>query len=475
MRKTPFVVAVAGFVLGGMLLTAVGCSHRSAAAPEEPSAKEAPVVGFAYPKQQMVHRTVEQPAHIEAFEQTAIEVKIAGYVKKVYVSVSGGTSVKAGAPLADLYVPEMEVELLHKQQLVTQAEIDIQLARKSLDVASANVQTTAALAEEARASRGRAQANFKRWESEATRMKGLAQDKVISEQGRDEVVKQFEASEAALKESAARINSADAAHRESGFRKEKAEAEVSAAQNRLKLAQTEVKQVATMLEYTHLTAPFDGIVIWDEKTVTTDALLQPPSGPSPSTKPPFIVVKTDKVRVYLDVPESDAVLIKWGAGLHEGSPARIRVPALNDREFTGNVVGCSWIIDPLQRTLRTEIDLPNPDGMLRPGTYAQAIVDVNQLDWTLPAKAVIIRDGQTFCYCLENGKAVRTVVKIGYRDGDVLQVLKKQTRPTRSREEPRWVDFTGSEFVVTEKVGELIDGQEAVRGAPEEVPTTRER
>jgi RND family efflux transporter MFP subunit len=242
-------------------------------------------------------------------------------------------------------------------------------------------------------------------------------------------------------------------HRRGGARGsgDKAEADVEAARNRLALAEADRRRVRALLDYARITAPFAGVV--SDRNVDTGHLLQPASG-SATAAPLFVVERTDRVRVFLEVPEADAVLVR------EGLPARIRVQALNDAEFEGKVAGCSWSLEPGQSTLRTEIDFDNRQGRLRPGMYAHALVEVEQPDaLTLPGAAVLTRDGQTFCFCAEGGKAVYTPVKVGARPGAVVEVLKKQQRPARLGERARWVNFTGKEAVILTNPGELADGQ----------------
>ena len=63
----------------------------------------------------------------------------------------------------------------------------------------------------------------------------------------------------------------------------------------------------------------------------------------------------------VDVPEVDMPAVRVGM------PARIVVPALAGREFEATVTRTGWALDAQTRTLRVQIDLPNPDGLLRPG------------------------------------------------------------------------------------------------------------
>jgi multidrug efflux pump subunit AcrA (membrane-fusion protein) len=78
----------------------------------------------------------------------------------------------------------------------------------------------------------------------------------------------------------------------------------------------------------------------------------------------------------VDVPEPDAVSVV------EGMPARVCVHALKHQIIEGKVTRSSWSLDPKSRTLRVEIDLPNPQGQLRPAMYAY----VTLLPETQPGK-----------------------------------------------------------------------------------------
>jgi HlyD family secretion protein len=453
-RFTPATKWIAGVVIAGLLTSAMAGCGEHAPTGDASAIKDPPVVTVAHPQRQTLERPVEQPARVEAFEQTPIYVKIPGYADKVEVEI--GTAVKKGDPLAELRVPELLEDLKYKTGLVEQARIDITLADKALLVAQANVKTAEALIQEARSGLTRADTSYKRWKTEAARMGKLVKGDVISVESGVDAAYQFEVAQAARAEADAKVQSAEAGFVESQARRDKAETDVAAARNRQVLAETDKRRTLAMLEYTHVTAPFDGVV--SERHVDTGHFLQPTTGSSTATQPLFVVVRTDKVRVFLEVPETDAVLVKCGP--KEGSQAIIRVPVLNDREFTGRVAGSSWSLAAGQRTLRTEIDFDNTEGVLRPGMYAHALIEVQQPDaWTLPSAALATRDGQTFCYCLEDGKAVWTPVKVGSRQGGIVEVVKKQVQPAKPGDGFRWVNFSGSESVITDRVKELINGQ----------------
>lgn len=456
-RQRLLLLALAGLPLAAML----GCHHP---APVEETSSQAPprLVVAAHPTLESLDRVVEQPAQIEAIEQTPIFVKIPGYVEQVRVEM--GSVVHKGDVLATLRVPELLQEAKQKAGLVDQAKIDITLAEKTQTVAEANVRTAGLLAAEARAGRRRAQANYERWRSESARMERLARQEVIDKQSGEEAVNQLASAQAARDEADAKAQSAEAAEQESIARRDHAQAEVAAARNRVVLAESDERRAQALLGYATITAPFDGVV--SDRNVHTGHFVQPNSGPSDKAEPLFSVVRIDKVRVFIEVPETDAVLVKTGA---HSCRARIRVPVLNDREFIGQVAGTSWALEPSQRTLRTEIDFDNPDGELRPGMYAHAAIDVERPNtWTVPPAALLARDGETFCFIVADGMAVRTPVKVGVRTSTVIELLKKQRRAETPGEKPTWVNITGTETIVTSGAGELTDGQ-AVQMSPDKV------
>src|SRR5262249_44652177 len=158
----------------------------------------------------------------------------------------------------------------------------------------------------------------------------------------------------------------------------------------------------------------------------------------------------------VEVPEADAPLVA------DGTPAVVRVQALQDSKFEGRVARTSWVLDSQSRTLRAQIDLPNPDGRLRPGLYATATITVERPGGlTLPAWAIRPQDDEPAVFRVEEGRAVRTPVKLGVRQGDRVEVLQKQTVGPRHGQPAKWVALTGDEVIVA-RPGALSDGQEVV-------------
>jgi RND family efflux transporter MFP subunit len=254
---------------------------------------------------------------------------------------------------------------------------------------------------------------------------------------------------------AAQVRSAEADRNASRAKWEKAKADALVADARLEVAKKNHDQAKILLQYRMIAAPFAGVVT--QRNVDTGHFVQPATGPKGEAL--FVVMRTDRMRIRVEVPEADA---DW---VSQGAPARIRIPVLKAYALTGNVTRTSWSLDRATRTLLAEMDVPDPDGKLRPGMYAYATLTAERPNvWTLPASAVVttgdVTQGyQTFCVLVENGKAWRTGLEIGARDSQRVEVLKKQARSSKASGEGAWQALTGTEEIIAGNPATLRDGQ----------------
>jgi RND family efflux transporter MFP subunit len=230
----------------------------------------------------------------------------------------------------------------------------------------------------------------------------------------------------------------------------KAEADVKVAEARLQAAEKSRDYVQTLLQYTQIRAPFDGVIT--QRAINEGDFVQPVGGRKGDAL--YVVEQVDPVRVFIDVPEVEAV---W---LRAGDTASIRSHSLPGQEFRGTVTRTSRSLNPSTRTLRTEIDLPNPKGTLPPGLYVDVIITVEHENvWTLPTSAVVTKEDESFCYRLESGVVIHTPLQLGLRGADRVEVLKQHLKPAKSGEEKPWEDFTGDERIIESNAAELRDGQ----------------
>src|SRR5207245_247470 len=134
----------------------------------------------------------------------------------------------------------------------------------------------------------------------------------------------------------------------------------------------------------------------------------------------FVVERINPVRVFINVQEMDAVWVR------DGDVALIRVQSLQGQQFKGTVTRASKSLQPQNRTLRTEIDLPNTEGRLLPGMYVNAtIVAEHKNVWALPEAAVLAQGDEKYCYFIENEKALRTPVQVGLSGGGLIEITKR--------------------------------------------------
>jgi RND family efflux transporter MFP subunit len=111
------------------------------------------------------------------------------------------------------------------------------------------------------------------------------------------------------------------------------------------------------------------------------------SGSQNSVTEMFTVGQADRVRVFANVPQANAV------GLANGHVAKVTFRELPGKVYSGTVARTSQSIDPSTRTLLVEVDLKN-DGHILPGMYATVIFDLpggGPAPVLLPANALVIR------------------------------------------------------------------------------------
>src|SRR6266545_4101934 len=168
----------------------------------------------------------------------------------------------------------------------------------------------------------------------------------------------------ALAEAEAKGKAAQAAREEKASRRELARASIKVALARQTVAGAEVQRADALFQYAAVRAPYDGLVVW--RGVNTGDFTGPGRGGKVESL--FAVARIDSVRVLLAVPEAAAPLVAVG------TRAVIRFPALKGQEVEGKLTRTAWTLDPASRILRAEIDLPNPEGKLRPGMFVRAVL-----------------------------------------------------------------------------------------------------
>jgi HlyD family secretion protein len=398
-----------------MPLVLAGCSGstKTPTAPADGAVSAAITrVTVDKPQRKTLIAKTTQPARVEAFEQTPLFSKIAGYVDEVHVDI--GDKVTKNQPLVTLRVPELGDDVRHQSALVAEAAAGLKQAEANVTASNAGVETATAKISEAKAGITRAAGEYERWKSEYERVKALAGNGSVTQKLADETLSQFHAAEAASEAAEAAIQSAEAAARQAQANAAKAEADRVASEAHLAVANAELAHAKTMLDYATIRSPYDGVVT--KRSVDTGHFVQPAAN---SAAPLMTVARVDKVRVYVEIPEMES------AGVDVGDRASIHLQALPGGDIEFPVTRTSWSLDPANRSLRAEIDIPNEGAKLRPGMYATGAIEMARRENALaiPSTAVV-RDGSaTLCCVVTEGKVERRPIKLGIRSGPDVEVL----------------------------------------------------
>jgi HlyD family secretion protein len=406
-----------------LLLFFSGCQSQSVSAPGESKAGESAIhVEVIQPERKTICRTIEQPAEIKPYEETPLYGRVAGYLRSVHVDIGDPirgprpdakkTEDRPGQVLGELFIPEVEDQVRQKAAQVTQAEANVEQARAAIRLAEATVLTSRAMVAQTDAVIKHCQAEYQKRESELQRFTVLAANGSVSEKLVDEAREHFQAADADRQETQAKKQSAEATVAESQAALEKAKADLMAAEAHTRVAAAEHAEATTMLSYGTLRAPYDGIVT--RRNVHTGYLVQPGT----QGEPLLVLMRTDILRVLIDIPEGDAALIKLS------NQVSIRIPAKAGEAISGQITRTAGALDPTTRTLRIEADVRNGDDRLRPGMYAYAhiVVAEHSNALILPASAVLSDKTRSYCCCVANGKVVQKDVSLGLRDKDEVEI-----------------------------------------------------
>ncbi|HEY3852705.1 MAG TPA: efflux RND transporter periplasmic adaptor subunit [Steroidobacteraceae bacterium] len=148
-------------------------------------------------------------------------------------------------------------------------------------------------------------------------------------------------------------------------------------------ARANVDRLSKLQSFEKVCAPFAGVV--SDRRIDVGTLID--AGATGAVKQLFHLVETDKLRVFVDVPQDaapDAVI---------GTPATLTLPQWPGRTFTGVIARTTNAIDPVSRTLRVEVDIENPDNAILPGAYATLRLEARDAKprLTIPVSALLFR------------------------------------------------------------------------------------
>jgi RND family efflux transporter MFP subunit len=309
------------------------------------------------------------------YQQVDVHAKVAGFIQKIYVDV--GDHVKAGQVLAILEVPELSAQVLG-------AKADIRRCQDAIRRSQSEIQ--------------RAESTHAAYHAAYSRLKQASESRpgLIAEQELDDSM---------------------AKDKETGGQIESARASLAESQSQLAVAHADLDRLSALEAYSHITAPFAGVVT--KRYADTGALIQAGTSSSTQAMPVVQLAEWSKLRLVVPVPESAVPQI------HLGSVVQVGVGALH-RTFEGRVARFADALDPQTRTMETEIDVDNRDGTLVDGMYAETSLILSEKDnvLTVPVQAVQ-RDesGASVLMVDREGRVQERPVKLGAEGTDQVEIL----------------------------------------------------
>jgi RND family efflux transporter MFP subunit len=187
-------------------------------------------------------------------------------------------------------------------------------------------------------------------------------------------------------------------------------------QANLAAADANVRRLEQLEGFKDVYAPFSGVLT--KRNVDPGALIN--AGAGAAGRELFDLARVDPLRVYTSVPQAYAPFIKVGAR------TAVTLQEFPGQKFVGKVVRTAEAIDPATRTLLTEVDVPNKDGRLLPGSFGEVHFavgsGVNKV--TIPVNAMLFRaEGPRVAVVGPGGKVQLRPINIGRDYGATLEIL----------------------------------------------------
>jgi RND family efflux transporter MFP subunit len=320
-------------------------------------------------------REIVLTGEFRPYQVIDLHAKVAGYLKRINVDV--GDHVTAGQLLATLEVPEMNDDLAHAAATIKRGVSEVQRYQRELQ----NAETNRKLAE----------LSYSRLANVNKNDPGL-----IAQQELDIALAKQQSSEQQV--AAAR-------------------AALASAEQQVEISKTTQQHTRTMADYTHITAPFSGVIT--KRFADTGAMIQAGATSQSQALPVVRLAQIDRLRLIIPVPESFVPRIQLGAQV------MVRVSSLG-KSIPGKVARYSKDVLLATKTMETEIDVPNPGWLLTPGMNADVVLTLEKRAnaLTVPVQSLTLRDGARFVMVVNpQGAIEERPIQVGIETPAKVEVL----------------------------------------------------
>lgn len=341
-------------LLGGLLLGGCDDTGRSQPPPQVPE------VAVVTVQPQKVVLTTELPGRTASFRIAEIRPQVSGLIQKRLFTE--GSDVKAGQVL-------YQIDPAPFQAALDNATANLAVMRKSADRARAAVEASIARVTQQRATLKLARTNRQRFED-------ALKDRAVSTSQRDQAVTNANVAKATLRATRAQLESDRAA--------------VAVAEATIHQAEAAVETVRINLGYTKVTAPISGRI--GRSNVTEGAIVT-------AYQPVALATIQQLDPIYVDVPQSTTELLRLKRPLEEGRPnndgtdqRKVKLVMEDGTAYSleGTLQFRGVTVDPTTGSVILRIVVPNPEDVLLPGMFVQAVIKegVNEQAILIPQQGV---------------------------------------------------------------------------------------
>ncbi|HKQ51802.1 MAG TPA: efflux RND transporter periplasmic adaptor subunit [Pyrinomonadaceae bacterium] len=419
----PFRPAALLCLLAALLLAAAGCgkSERAAGArtttttttettrgEEGGAAHEggAPIaVTTSKATARQVPSYVQATGSLSANETSDVAPQTSGQVVATPINV--GAFVRQGAVIVRINDRDARLRLAQAQAGVQQALAGVRQAEARLGLRPGGSFDASAIPEVRTASANleQAQAELRLAEANERRYRELVETGDVAVSIYDQYRTQRDTARARVNSARQQLETEINTARQSNQAIQSAEAAVATARSQVAIAQKAVTDATVR-------APYAGYI--SNRPVAVGEYVTPASAVA-------TVLRTNPIKLELQVPEADAPHVQAGMGVS------LEVEAYRDRKFAGVVSAVNPAIDPVSRAATVEVNVENGDNALRVGMFATAQIARHGASTSVYVpRAAVLGDQNTQSYrvfVIQGDVAKLRVVQIGVEEGDSVQII----------------------------------------------------
>lgn len=375
------------------------------------------------PERRDVTRWIRLPATVAPDSEVTLFTKVSGFLKDFQVDI--GDRLRPGQVIGRLDAPEYEQDVKLAEAQLAAAQADVATAQALLASEQLQGKALDAKARTLQAEIAKAQAAAKLAQSEFERVRKLAARDAATERERENQECNLDATKAAVEAAQSQLGELTPARELWKTSVAAKEAALEAARSKVAIAKAGLERARIWNAYTTLTVPAigthpDRAMMVTKRFVSNGDMVTGGVGPRTGLQPVLTLTTTDPVRVAADVPEHESIFIQ------PGTVASIALYVSGaDKPILAKVARSSNALATEARTLRTEMDVPNPEGRIKPGMMvnAEIALETHKATLAVPASAVLIEKKGASVFTVAGGKAKAIAVTLGFQDHGMVEVI----------------------------------------------------